>query len=384
MRPLLCLCLVSAGFNAACAQQPAVSPGVRPVLPPVVYAVPGIECNIYFDNIILTPNIHNYLFDVDCAKGRQQAERYTWTPTADDVGNYPLTLKVYDSNYVMVAEVNTEIRVVPPDAGAGRELSCLIIGDSLTAASVYPTELSSLFSADGNPQITLVGTTERGEGVRHEGYGGWSASTFLTMWAAIVDPENPRRQRSPFLYLVEDRPVLDFARYCEENNNGAPPDYITIALGCNDNFSATEETIEERIDLFLENMNTLIAEFQRVGPQTRIGIVMLVPPAATQDAFGANYDCGQTRYQYRRNQHRVVERLFEVYGGSAAENVFLIPAHVNIDCVNNYPLVTRPANARTEKEITRLNNGVHPAAAGYLQMADSIYCWMKGSLAEMP
>ncbi|MDZ7617716.1 MAG: SGNH/GDSL hydrolase family protein, partial [Patescibacteria group bacterium] len=215
-----------------------------------------------------------------------------------------------------------------------------------------------------------------------EGYGGWAAATFVSRWDAVIDPEKPQRQRSPFLYLIDDKPVLDFARYCQENNGGVAPDYITIALGCNDNFGATEETIEESIDRFLANMGVLIAEFRRVGPATKIGIVMLVPPSASQDAFGANYRCGQTRYQYRRNQHRVVERLMAIYGNLAAENVFLIPAYVNLDCVHNYPSVTGPANARTETEMTRASNGVHPAASGYRQMADSIYCWIIGALAD--
>jgi lysophospholipase L1-like esterase len=350
----------------------------------VIHAVPGIECNIYFDNVILAPNIGNYLFDVTCAKGRQQADRYTWTPTEEDLGNHSLTLKVYNADYVVVAEGTTEVRVVSPRMAADRNLTYLIIGDSLTAASVYPAELNRLFSQEGQPRVTLIGTTDRGEGVRHEGYGGWAAATFVSRWAAAVDPENPHRQRSPFLYLVDEKPVLEFARYCEENNRGAAPDYITIALGCNDNFSATEETIEESIDRFLANMDVLLAEFRRVGPDTKIGIVLLVPPSASQDAFGANYGCGQTRYQYRRNQHRVVERLMEAYGNRAAENVFLIPAHVNLDCVHNYPTATGPANARTETELTRASNGVHPAATGYRQMADSIYCWMVGSLAESP
>ena len=377
LRNVLCLCLILASFHAVHSQtvDPSATPAapkvnLRLILPPVIHAVPGIECNVYFDNVVLVPNIGNYLFDVDCAKGAQQAERYTWTPTAEDLGVFPLTLKIRDADYAVIAEGTTEIRVVSPKAVADRKLSYLIIGDSLTGASVYPTELNRLFSQEGNPQVTLVGTTDRGEGVRHEGYGGWAAATFVSRWAVALDPEVPRRQRSPFLYMVDDKPVLDFARYCQENNGGTAPDYITIALGCNDNFGATEETIAESIDSFLANMDVLIAEFRRVGPATKIGIVMLVPPSASQDAFGANYRCGQTRYQYRRNQHRVVERLIETYGNRAAENVFLIPAHVNLDCVHNYPTATGPANARTETALTRASNGVHPAATGYHQMAD--------------
>lgn len=50
---------------------------------------------------------------------------------------------------------------------------------------------------------------------------------------------------------------------------------------------------------------------RKVDAKTRIGLVPFVPPAGSQDAFGANYGCMQTRWQYKRNQHRVVERLIE-------------------------------------------------------------------------
>ena len=106
LRNVLCPCLVVVGLHAVHGQTvaPSVTPAttevnVRLVLPPVIYAVPSVECNVYFDNVVLVPNIGNYLFDVDCAKGRQQAERYTWSPTEEDLGNYPLTLKVYNTDY---------------------------------------------------------------------------------------------------------------------------------------------------------------------------------------------------------------------------------------------------------------------------------------------
>jgi hypothetical protein len=55
---------------------------------------------------------------------------------------------------------------------------------------------------------------------------------------------------------------------------------------------------------------------------------------------------------------------------------------VNLDTVHNYPMTNAPANSRSDQEVARLNNGVHPAGTGYMQMADSVYCWLKAMLAK--
>ncbi len=360
---------------------------LRLVMPPEVPAVAGHEINIYFDNLILTPRSDLYLYDVDCAKGTQQTERYTWVPKPEEVGVYPLSLKVYDLQEKLVAEGTTKVHVYPADAGAGTEATLLIVGDSLTHGNVYPAEVFDLCNkAEGNPKLTLIGSfapNKTRPEVKHEGYGGWAAATFTSKWSAdIWTPEN-RRGRSPFLYEQDGKHGLDFQKFCDEQNAGKGPDYITILLGCNDNFGAKDDTIEKSIDSFLANMEVLLKEFHRVRPDTKIGIVTLLPPSASQDAFGApgNYGCGQTRWQYRKNQHRVLEREYATFSGREAENVFIVPAYVNLDCVHNVITQKVAVNARNPEIVVRQANGVHPDGTGYRQLADSIYNWLKGTMA---
>ena len=379
VRPLLSLAV--ALLSAAAAQS---EPGpCRLILPPELQAVPGVELNVYFDNVCLMFNPAVYTFDVTCAKGRQQAERWTFVPAETDVGSFPLQLDARDEANQIVASATTTVRVVPPTAGQGKESSCLIIGDSLTNASYYPEQLLKRFEADGHAKLRLIGTNHpqnMSEGNRHEGYGGWTAERFCTLFTKGPDPTNTRRQTSPFVFEENGKPTLNVKRYLAEQNAGQGPDFVVIALGCNDTFGADDSTIEAAIDRMFGYLDQLIAQFRAARADTNIGLVILVPPAASQDAFGANYACGQTRWQYRRNQHRVDERLLATYSGREQEHLYLIPGNANLDTVHNYPTTAGPANAYSQTEVSRLANGVHPAPPGYYQMGDSIYCWMKGLL----
>ncbi|MBU0607967.1 MAG: SGNH/GDSL hydrolase family protein [Armatimonadetes bacterium] len=374
---LICL-LLTVLLCSALRAQPG---GVRLLLPPEIPAVPGREVNLYFDNVVLHPRSDMLLFDVDCPRGIQQQERFVWTPKPEDVGVFGLTLRVYDLDDKLVAEGKTKIHVYAPDAGAGKPVTALIVGDSLTAAMVYTDELAKLMAAPGNPQLTLIGTNGTGA-LRSEGYGGWTAQRFVTLWGPDAITPEGRRGRSPFLFEENGKPVLDFQKYCDAQNAGKGPDLITILLGCNDTFNARESALEAAVDDFLKHLDTLIAEFHRVRPDTKIGVITLLPPASSQDSSGAVVGCAQTRWQYRRNVHRVIEKTYERYGAREAENLFVVPAYVNFDAVHNVPTVEVTANARNDVKIVRQNNDVHPAASGYRQLADSLYCWMKGTVSR--
>lgn len=369
-----------------CAQESPlaeVADQLRLTLPPDIYAVPGHEVNIYFDNIVLAPDIDDYIFDVECNRGRQDEKRWRYTPDGSTIGQFGLTIRVLTPRMELIDEASTMVHVVPQDAGADESISILVIGDSLTNATHYPAELYELMQAPGNPELHMIGSHAGGGReptgpVAHEGYGGWRWSTFCTQW---TDDES-YRAKSKFLRMVDGEPTVDFQHYLDTYNEGRPPDVITVLLGCNDTFSAIEEEIEERIDDMFGWADTLLSEFRQVAPQAEIGILLLVSPAASQDAFSSNYKCGQIRWQYRRNQHRVVERQLEEFGGREDENIFIIPANVNLDCEHNYPTREETINARNDETIMRPSNGVHPAPEGYYQIADSIYYWLKYRLAQ--
>jgi len=350
-------------------------------LPPAVYAVPGIETNIYFDNLVLTTNSSNYVFDVNCKKGRNDAKRWRLVPTDKDIGSYKWTLRVLNSKNEIIATGTTKIIVSPQKAGAGKKVSLLIIGDSLTDATVYPTAIYNLMTKSGT-NLTMIGA-HAGRGrkpkkIAHEGYGGWTWNSFCTRWTAKKD----YRAKSNFLVLKNGKPTLDFKAYIKKYAKGKNPDFITIMLGTNDVYSANDNNITQRIKNIFSSADKFIAEIKKNAPKTQIGLALTVPPASSQDAFGSNYKCNQTRWQYRRNQFKLVEAMIKKYDKGKVKNVSLIPAFVGIDCENNFPMRREKINSHDPKVIMRHSNGVHPASSGYKQIADVFYCWLKYKLSK--
>ena len=138
--------------------------------------------------------------------------------------------------------------------------------------------------------------------------------------------------------------------------------------------------MDQKIKDILQSADTLLAEFRRVAPNAKIGIGLVTPSARSQDAFGSNYSCGQTRWQYRKNQHRLNEAYLKKFTNHPDKNISIIPTNVNLDCENNFPVVSEPVNIGNASKITRQSNGVHPASAGYRQIGDTFYCWLKYQL----
>jgi lysophospholipase L1-like esterase len=349
-------------------------------LPEVVYAVPGVEMNVYFDNLVQVTNSANYVFDVNCTKGRNDQLRWRFLPTEKDVGIHDWSIKVYGQQG-LVAEGSSKLVVSALDKVENRQLSILVVGDSLTAANAYPTRIFALSKEPGKMAMQMIGSCGNGPErsaipgeVAYEGYGGWS-------WSSFVKGKN-----SKFLQFPDNdnskTGTLNFQAYLDQHNAGKAPDVITIMLGINDIFAAQDDTIDSRIETIFADMELLLREFRRVAPDALLGVALIPPGAGSQDAFGANYNCGQTRWQYTKNQRRYNSALLAKFTADNSLNVSLVPVYINLDCLHNYPQLTSEINHGNKATITRLNNGVHPSSAGYNQIGDSFFSWLVAQLGK--
>jgi len=213
MKPLLILLLTLAAAGAG---------ELQLTLPPVVYATPDVQMSLYHDNLVLTQTPEKYRFEFQCDVGANEARRWTVKPADADVGDHPLEVQVKDASGAVLERGRTILHVSPRKAGEGKVLRLLIVGDSLTHASIYPNELSSLLSRPGNPAWLMLGThhpVSALPNVNHEGYGGWKWGDFLTKFdpkpAGVTAGPLARKATSPFIFPSADGKtgVFDLPRY---------------------------------------------------------------------------------------------------------------------------------------------------------------------------
>lgn len=257
-------------------------------LPPAMYAVPGVEMSLYYDNVVLTETPQDYRFAVTCDLGTTEDNRWTVLPKPADVGDHRLSVVVADTTGEELGRAETVLKVVPADAGAGQSIRLLVVGDSLTHATTYVNEMARLLSLPGNPAWRMLGThrpPRAAKGVAHEGYGGWTWSRFLSHYEPEPDGTS-RKRSSPFVYPGRDgKPTLDLERYFDEQCGGERPDFVTILLGINDCFGANPDDaakMDAVIDSTLSNADALLAEFRRAAPEAELGICLTPPPNSSR------------------------------------------------------------------------------------------------------
>ncbi|QDV11966.1 hypothetical protein CA51_18420 [Rosistilla oblonga] len=341
-------------------------------LPPEIYVVPGVPTNIYFDNIVLTQSPDKYRFDVVCDFGQSEQHHWTWTPTAGDVGVYPIRVDLYSADDTLLDSAASVLRVTAGAASPSTEpIRILIIGDSLTHASAYPNEIARLMTEDAKQPWKMLGTHKPASAaadVAHEGYGGWTWWNFVNKYEPNPDGTH-RKRSSPFVFLNdESKPVLDMPRYFKEQCDGQLPDYVVIKLGINDLFSAPAGDVagtDAKIDTVFGYADQLVAATRAAAPNATIGICLTTPPNARQEAFEANYKGRYSRWGWKQIQHQLVQRQMQYIADKSDPQILIVPTQLNLDPVDGYPD----------------NNSVHPNKSGYQQIGSSIYAWLQHQLA---
>lgn len=346
--------------TAAIAASVSVPPTPELVMPPYIFGVQGRECNVYFDNLHLAA-AGDYLHDVTSASttGTQQQERWTWTPSgALTSGSVVVGVNDKRTGTALVTKTSNQ-RAAASTAGTGLTKKVIVVGDSLVAAGVITQTMLDISAGDAM-HATMLGTLGTAPN-QHEGRGGWTVSTYVTTG-------------SPF-YISG---AVNFPQYLT-NNSIAVPDWVLIHLGINDVFGQTTDAgASSTADSAFTLLDTLITSIKVSGAGVNVGLMIPTPPSATEDAFGANYATGSTRWRFKRNILIWARQMLVKYAGQEASRIYLIPSNTALDTVNNMSIAaSAPVNSRSLVSSTRQSNGVHPATQGYQQIGDAVWAFLK-------
>ena len=415
---LLCFALAAVVLCAGCivsappAKAAPVSitpPCLKLMLPEVIYAVPGIESNIYFENILDSATPNAYAFEVKCPRGTHGNFRWFWTPDKSDAGkSFDLEVRVFN-DYGRVLTGKAKVVVASEPADYKRSFTLALLAAS-GVNSQYPQHLLNVMREAGFVNYTPVGNHSGGGrpvvkgGTAHDGYGGFSWGSFLNRWSYAaeelpqVQNEAEREQmralgvvnlpkksayrlRSPLLKIVNGKKVLDIPGWFKKINNGKAPDFIVIQLGGNDMFGAMADTLDAKRKIAISNARTLLAELRKHAPGTVIGVATS-PCGCGQDGFGANYKSAQSKYQYRRNIQSYNRALAALIRELKDPGIKLIPLHQSIDPDGSYIRRRYPVHARSKEKVFRDSNALHPTREGGYQLGDAIYCWLRKELEK--
>lgn len=347
------------------------------LLPATIYAVVGQEANCYWDGVVSAPlNLDQFRYNVTLTglpgmdSSRQQNARWTFPPSAGNVGTGALRLDVHYGNALVATRtVTLRVRGVQTAQPVTRRL--LAIGDSTTAGGQFLSELLRLCAGSGLT-LTLVGTrggnvpdsAGQARAVAHEAIPGWRIGWFY------ADPT------SPFVF----NGAFNFAAYLSAHSIAlAAGDWVTVHLGINDVFGYTDDAAcLAQIATMVTQLNAMLASIRAAVAGVRIGLCLTIPPSQDQDAFGHDYAAGQTQWRYKRNRDLWLETMLAAWSGQEASGVYLVPLNANLDTRHNMLTESVPANARSPVLVTRQSNGVHPADSGYWQIADACYAFLRG------
>lgn len=329
-------------------------------LPSRIPCVVGFESNIYWDGLLRTRTPHsNYQIDVVSMYGRQDSLRWRFTPSGGDVGSQSLSVGVSYNGTQLVTAATTLV-VKSNTVGAGVTRKCLVIGDSTTAGGGVTQQIIDNLAVDSSTYaVTLIGT--RGAGAnKHEGISGKTVAWFYA------------DATSPFVFSGS----FNFSTYLSTNSlSMSSGDSVFILLGINDvSPYATDATLSVAFGTMVTQLNAMITNIQSAVSGVNVWIGLTIPPSASQDSFGNNYACDNTRDNYAWSVASWRERIIVAFDGRTGSNVYISPIGLNLDTVNNMTTTLEAANARNATLIARQSNGVHPAASGYSQIGDVLYC----------
>lgn len=156
-------------------------------LPDKIYAVRGDTLQIFYQGIVVCPNIELYDIVITCSVGKGLYRYYQYSvPNDATLGSKNWTITVKDANGNILASKTCQLVIVDKAESPVNNVNVLCVGDSLTAGGIWPAEMKRRLTGtlgSGEPtalgleNISFIGSiskTVSGTQVNLEGHSGWS------------------------------------------------------------------------------------------------------------------------------------------------------------------------------------------------------------------
>ena len=337
--------------------------GVEIYLPEVYYAASGLTMEIY-NSQVTNQGAHISQYDVlwECEIGESLERKYSLTATDEMIGEYPMTVSVFNVDGTLLAKKEAKIEVVEAKQW---QFSVLAIGDSLSADGDLYTKLQEHL---GN-QLICNGT--RGyEGFLTEARLGFSAADYLSETGYYLEEgEEVHKFWNP------EKGSFDWNYY--KATYGFDPDVILLHLGTNGLLSGDENA---------ENICKIVELIRKDDKNIPIYVVNTIYQSDQNGIGSMKMNNGSLMFPGQYKQQRDLA-VFGLMGYLAEKlgnekNVYLVPAGISMDSENAFVTEERTVNPYSDKTESVAVDAVHPAAIGYYQIADTIYSTLCGTMGE--
>ncbi|MCR5654781.1 MAG: SGNH/GDSL hydrolase family protein [Lachnospiraceae bacterium] len=338
---------------------------VHAFVPKDLYVAQGLTLEVYNNTVISGVNLDNYDVYWDCQIGDCMSDKFHVYATEENVGDYPLTMHLFDLSENEILTVSSTLHVVQDMLanGSEEEVTMVTIGDSLSAGTHW-LEYTRQKSGE---RLTHLGTMGE-EGVAYEAIPGITPAEMLTGTSAGLD--------SPNSFTNPATGSFDWAYYKEQT--GYEPKFVQVFLGTNGLAQDPANSVSD--------ISNIVEQIHSVDPDVRI---LVTEPifCSYQDGFAMMQNnpkyVGFHGTWALGRAHMIgalAEALDKEFRGKPY--VTLIPASVSFDRVNGFEGVELAVNPHSDIGVMYPSQGVHPSDDGYDQIGDVIYSVLCYRLAK--
>ncbi|WP_291292572.1 SGNH/GDSL hydrolase family protein [Enterococcus sp.] len=305
-----------------------------------------------------------YLDNIDLY-GNYYKEQDLFISQTDDneliAGGFPIKMNSSDIQVPISRMANGQTKeqtsilckTIPENAGDGKTVNIMMIGESTTEMAGYLRAIKSKFEGD-TLQVNFVGS--RGTEVKHEGRSGWTtnhfvnAQTYNGITNSFYNPETKK---------------FDYAYYRNQNPSVPIPDIVFFNFGINDanqNIHSSET---------ITNLYFMLGQIRTENPNVKFGIGLTSNLCRIENVA--------YRTESRRNNIlKTIKALIGEFDKRQEEGYFLNPMFLAVDPIWDMRYEERQLSIYQTKTELFCTDGTHPADnTGYQKTADTTYFTVK-------